>query len=824
MQIRFSTLRRASAVAVLAALPGVGALVAPGGSSLVRAATPPGFATPTIVDPVNLYGEPDLRQDPAHPSTWYASGPWGTGTQLSIWNRSTDGTHTFRELHDHADPLHVGGSIRQPPGGGDTEIAVDHTGKFYGADLGALISQKAITSTDQGATLQQQSVPRVFQDPNAAGTDRQWFGLWDPPDPAAAHANSAYKGPFPVNYMVYLRAADPVCTATYATASAVVSCEMVASSVPSSSGDTSQVGLDYGCSPSSSDVGSSNCPMWNLAGDGYVFLDQLTGKVVQAIDFQDPTSTASPIPDQAAVEVVAPGSTGYMDPATAKRHIVATLNSANTSAIFPVITEDSARNAYYVWVERPAGNRAPNSWQVFYSWSPPGADSEWDHWSAPIRVSHAPSNTATMPWVVAGSDGNIDLAWYGTASPTSDPQDETNQDTANASWYLYMAQVTGADTAQPAITQVKAYDRPMHHGSICLVGLNCVTIQGNRNLADFFEITKDAQGAAYIVFNNTANDLIQQAPVAQQPLPEGTADHKGAEVTEVVRQVSGIGLYGTPISAPGDIGVDGITSAAGDALYEPIAGTNYPGLDVRGVSVVAKGDKLEATIQLTDPTAVASALTSIGAPFADLVVRWEYNSNLYFAAAEYNAASSTPASFFDGASQSIDLCSVSACDPHLMTYPGPDIAPNTSHSTTGTVVNADATSGAPGTITMDVPRADVGGPKDGERLDSVGAYSLVSLLSFDAPLPNAMAENDMVPMEVDGACCFTPFLGTSVASAATPSSTVQGTTTSGGGATPGALPNTSAVAAARPGAAGAAVGAVLGAAVVFARRRRRRRH
>ncbi|HEV7677045.1 MAG TPA: hypothetical protein VGQ42_00590 [Candidatus Dormibacteraeota bacterium] len=827
MPLRAPTLRRAAALAILAAISSAAALVAPGPSP-ARAATAPGFATPTIVDPVNLYGEPDLRQDPkpGDSNIWYASGPWGTGTQLSIWNRSADGTHTFRELHDHPDPLHTGGTLRQPPGGGDTEIAVDHTGKFYGADLGALITQKAIVSTDQGATVSQDSASRVFQDPNAAGTDRQWFGLWDPPNPAAARAASGYTGDFPVNYMVYLRAVDPACTAAYATSNASVGCEMVASSVPSGS---NTVGLDYGCSPSSSDLGSSNCPQWLLSGDGSVFIDQLTGKVVQAIDYQDPTSTASPVPDQAAVEVLTPGTDGYMK--TVTMHPIYSPDKAGTHALFPVVTEDAQRNAYYIWVERPSSGSDPRtdrSWQVFYSWSPPGANSQWDHWSAPIRVSSPPSNTAIMPWAVAGGNGNLDVAWYGTDSRTSNPEDETAS--AGANWYVYMAQVTGANTGSPSISQVKAYDRPMHHGSICLSGTGCIQKQGNRNLADFFEITADAQGAAYIVFDNTANDLIQQVPVpalGNPTVPEGVVDHKGAEVVEVVRQVSGTGLNGTPITSPTDIGVNGITSGAGDALYEPIAGTNYPGLDIRGVSMTRTPDKLSFTIQVTDPSQIAAAQSAITAPFVDFVVRWEYNSTLYFAAAEVPVATGTP-TFFDGQAASIDLCSVSACDPHIMTYPGPTIS-GASHTTTGKVTNAPAAAGVasasvasttPGTITIDVPRADVGNPKEGERLDSVGAYSLLSLLSFDAPLPQTSAQNDKVPIEVDGACCFTPLLSSASVSTGTPSPTSVGS----GSATPTPtsavkLPNTAGQPPNRPGLVAAAVAAVLGLVAIAGRRR-----
>jgi len=807
MSSRRPTWRRPLAVAALATVPGLAWLAAPGAAP-AQAATPPGFATPSPVDPVNLFGEPDLRQDPSSPNVWYSSGPWGTGTQISIWDRSLDGAHTFRELHDHPDPLHTGGSLRFPPGGGDTEIALDHTGKLYAADLGALVSQKTITSTDQGRTLQEQPLPRVFRDTNGGGTDRQWLAEWDPKDPAAARAHSAYKGPFPVSYMVYLQAVGANCP--YSSNNGSIACETVASSVPPSSGDTAQVGLDYGCDATS--MGSANCPIWPVLGDGPVFIDQLTGKVVQAFDYQDPSKKSSP--DSAAVSVMTPGASGYM--ATAQEHLITTLKDASATTIFPVIAEDSSRNAYYVWAEQPAGDRTPTSWQIFYSWSPPGADSEWDHWSAPIQVSRPPARTNLMPWMVAGADGMLDVAWYGTDSPTSDPQDEGNPQTADASWYLYMAQLSHADSAHPQITQVQAYDRPMHHGSICLLGLNCITIQGNRNLADFFEIVTDPQGAAYIVFDDTANDLIQQVPVVQQPLPEGVVDHKGAELVEVVRQVSGMGLNGTPVHGTDDRGVSGIRSASGDALYDPITGTNQPGLDIEGVSLTAQGDTLRARVDIADPSQTAADAQAIGAPFVDVVVRWEYQSQLYFAVAEIPAAGGTP-SFFDGQSQTIDLCSVSACDPHVLTYPGPAVAPNTSHSTTGTLTAGHGAT--PGSITIDIPRADVGGPRDGQRLDSVGAYSLASLLSFDVPLPNAMAEDDIVPLEVDGACCFTPTLG-----AHTVTQTFEGVSgplgrPSGGVQAAGTLPNTSAGRAAAPLAG---TGAVLGVAALLGRRRRQR--
>jgi hypothetical protein len=790
----------------IAALAAAGSLLALVGNPVApvlkaRGAAPTAlaFATATVVDPVNLYGEPDLRNDPSKPAVWYASGPWGTGTQRSIWNQSQDGTHTFRELHDHPDPLHTGGSILGP-GGGDTEVAVDHTGKFYGADLAALITQHALTSTDRGKTFNSQPLPSVFRD--SAGTDRQWFGLWDPPNPAASRAASGYTGAFPINYMTYLQAGTG-------------SGETVASSVPVGT-DTSQVGLDYACQPGA--AGPALCPNWPVNGDGFVFLDQLTGKVVQAIDFNTGAPGAS---DQAAVEVITPDTNGYMhlgtgpaDPKRPQEHKVFQLTKASTSAIFPVIAEDAQRNAYYIWVERPDAARVATSWQVYYAWSPPGADSQWDHWSAPIKVSTPPSATSIMPWAVAGGDGNLDIAWYGTDKALTDPESDNDPLTAAASWYLYMAQVQHAASASPTITQVRAVDHPMHHGSICLSGLGCILVQGNRNLADFFEITTDATGAAYIVYDNTANDLIDQVPVIEADAPEGVVDHKGAELVHVVRQIGGPGLNGGFINQPTDIGVNKITSGAGDALYDPVSGVNYPGLDILGVSLLQNDANLVAEIKVSDLSKVTAAAAAIGAPFIDFVVRFEYKSKLYFGAVELPAGQDTGL-FFDGASQSIDLCSVSACDPHILTYPGPTVAPLTSHLISGQV------EAATNTIRLLIPRADVGNPQKGERLDSVGAYSFAQLGSAFAPETNAQAQADQAPVEVDGACCFTPILGTQ-----------PGTGTPGPSPTPAApggpvtqadagLPGTTTDGSARLLAAGALVAVLGGCGAVLGRRRRR---
>src|SRR5437868_5631975 len=87
-----------------------------------------GFETPSVVDPIHTFGEPDVGVD-SHGRV-FASGPTGTGTQRSVWFGSVDGGHSFRAIAPGAPPSALAG-FEAPPGGGDTDIAFDRAGKQY---------------------------------------------------------------------------------------------------------------------------------------------------------------------------------------------------------------------------------------------------------------------------------------------------------------------------------------------------------------------------------------------------------------------------------------------------------------------------------------------------------------------------------------------------------------------------------------------------------------------------------------------------------------------------------------------------------------------
>src|SRR6059058_1489655 len=84
------------------------------------------FEVPAVVDPIHTNGEPDIAIDPQ--GRVFVSGPTGTGTQRSVWLGSVDRGHTFRIINPGLPPNALLGT-NAPPGGGDTDINFDRSGK-----------------------------------------------------------------------------------------------------------------------------------------------------------------------------------------------------------------------------------------------------------------------------------------------------------------------------------------------------------------------------------------------------------------------------------------------------------------------------------------------------------------------------------------------------------------------------------------------------------------------------------------------------------------------------------------------------------------------
>lgn len=725
------------------------------GGPVAARGTPPAppaitFGTPMVMDPTHTVGEPTIVHSPAGDNTVYASGPWGTGTQRSIWNASADGGETFRLVNQCAPqsgevatecqpPSAVLGSPN-PPGGGDTDQRLDHTGKDYFADLWALACDRVATTTTHGASALQNAygcnAPGVSPASRPDGSDRQWLSVFDP-QLTGVTSTAPDRAITPLTYMEYNNLQTIQSNPAYWV--------------------KSTDGVNY--SPANSDNG-------NFGSDGYPAVDQVTGKVFEASGCGtnslclnvgtpfDANGDLCFLDDPTSITI---GGTAASCPQTTGLITIAKNLAGDPDLLFPVASMDSGRNLHVTYAVNGTVSGTSSTFQVFTTVA--SAATGWTVWATPVQVSQSPSNVNVFPWMVAGGPGRSDSVWYGTNSLV-DPSTNGGQ-----AWNVYMSQVVwpvnskgGVTLAAPTVTMTKVSPHPAHYNSICLLGTGCITAQGDRNLADFFSVTIDHSGAAEVEYDDTSNGLIQQGftPTA------GLADHPGAPLVTIARQNGGPGLFAKPVSGlpnePTNAPASGMSDASGDALYPVIGGDTVNGFDLTSNSVaLGPTGTLTVTMHVVDVSAngVSAASRAVpGAQFLQYVTRWQMGNTIEYAMMETTPAQAALGqySFYAGQAQSVDLCSVSACDPHVIYYPESP-APG-GHTENGTVTCPSTPApSTPCTVTITVNGGDVGSPSSSSLLEEVGSYSFGAARP-QAALTNAQAEADQLPLEIDGICCF----------------------------------------------------------------------
>ena len=743
-----------------------GSFTAAGAHDAKAASSAIGFSTPMVMDPIHTVGEPTIVHSPASDNTVYASGPWGTGTQRSIWDASADGGETFRivqqcppqsgEVATSCPPPTAVQGSPNPPGGGDTDQRLDHKGKDYFADLWALACDRVATTSDHGATAVQNAYgcnsPTVSPASRPEGSDRQWLTVFDPAlTGVTSTAPDAAKAP--LTYMEYNNLQTTQTNPAYWV--------------------RSTDGINY--TPANSDNG-------NVGSDGYPAIDQVTGKVFEATDGGNNNvvlNIGTPIDangdlcfldDPASITI---GGVAASCPATTRTGLITVASglAGSPTLLFTVASMDKGRNLHITFAVSGSVSGSTSTYQIYTTVA--SASTGWTKWATPVQISHAPSNVNVFPWMVAGGAGRSDSVWYGT-STFSDPSTLT---TPPQAWNVYMAQAvwpvdsSGAVTlAAPTVTMVRVTPHPMHYGTICLLGTGCITVQGDRNLADFFTVTIDHSGAAQVEYDDTSNGLIQPGftPVS------GLSDHPGAPVVTIAQQNSGPGLFGTSVSGLSNeprAATSGMSDRSGDALYPVIGGANQPAFDFTGNHLaLSAGGILTVTMKVVDVTpaaTVAEVHNVTGTAFLQYVTRWQMGNTIYYALAETTPGSPGLFQFYAGKAQSVDLCSVSACDPHVLTYPEAP-APGANSETGSVTCAATPSPKSPCTITINVKATDVGGATQSSLLEEVGSYSFASAHPQGA-VTNTMAEADQLPLEIDGVCCFsfgsTSTSGTTAASA-----------------------------------------------------------
>jgi hypothetical protein len=660
------------------------------------------FGVPRVVDPIHAYGEPNMIVNPN--GTIHASGPQGTGVQRSVWNISVDGGDSYRlaQATTCGEPFKALGVCGKAlgdaydtsalfpsksdlgPGGGDTELAADHLGHVYYNDLYALLCFSASYTEDDGKTIA--SSPGGCSHP---GGDREWMALYDPVP--SDNTISPYTGTKPLLYMEY---AD----------------QAVGDRV-----DFTTDGTNYHLGDAAGeycDDGTHN------PNHGVPVVDQHTG------DFLGLCSDSSG--GGLALAVGVPDATGHLT-----FHYTTAVDTADTAdpeTLFPILTQDTARNLYAVWIDH-------KDYRVHYAWAPPGANNEWTQWSPVRTIDKPPSNTNLFPWAKAGGNGILDVAWYGTDQTLAQLGSNGPSERKAQVWHVYFSQVDHANTAAPHVVQVRATPHPMHYNDICMLGTLCISAQGNRNQADFFKLTIDPSGRAQIIYTDSSNRL------SQANGSDTGADHQGAPLDVVIRQRTGLNAWtGQPLAADDVTApVLGVTDPKGDALLKPLGGTNVPGADVTYLALDYTGETLKIRLDV-DGGPLGSVATRGATPFAQLIVRWQVGDTLYHAGIE-SPAQGGALRAFAGPTKSVDLCSVSGCKPNYLDYRAD---PTASQPT----VTADGD--GPVTYTITVPADAIGSVPGNALFESVMAFAALAPRPAEVPLDNPSAEADEVNLQIEG--------------------------------------------------------------------------
>lgn len=179
------------------------------------------------------------------------------------------------------------------------------------------------------------------------------------------------------------------------------------------------------------------------------------------------------------------------------------VTGAGDPVLFPVAAVDEASNLYVAWGEVKNGQ-----YDIYLSVS----KSRGLTWEGPFKVNSF-TGTHVMPWLVAGEEGRVGVAWYGT-----DVIGNPNTMPASTDWRLYYAESLNAASGSPSFSQWDVLGTPTHRGSISTGGL---TGASDRSLGDFMSMALNpVDGAAYMAFvNNHPNTPASQRGVWVERMP-----------------------------------------------------------------------------------------------------------------------------------------------------------------------------------------------------------------------------------------------------------------------------------------------------------------
>jgi len=193
------------------------------------------------------------------------------------------------------------------------------------------------------------------------------------------------------------------------------------------------------------------------------------------------------------------------------------------------VSVDIARNVYVVYSDNH---------NIFYSFSKTLGQT----WSGPFQINKGQSKTAIFPWSSAGSDGALDVVWYGTNY--FDGVNPPDNYPMTAAWKVYFSQNLKATTPGSSWSQVAA-SGTIHYGGVCESGVTCT---GNRDLLDDFGVAASpTTGLATIIYtsdqfvNSTAEPATRRSSTSPFCTRDTTNDID-CEHTNIAVQTGGPGV------------------------------------------------------------------------------------------------------------------------------------------------------------------------------------------------------------------------------------------------------------------------------------------
>ena len=217
---------------------------------------------------------------------------------------------------------------------------------------------------------------------------------------------------------------------------------------------------------------------WRRVGDPVVGQGQQTGDAT--FNNLQGNLAADPLSHN-VYDIYAAGVPGFLKAHTSSLNHIFVSRSADLGKSWTATTAFAAPAGTNLGNIFPTLAVDPTNGYLYAAWSDgrsvwlASSNDQGAHWSAALKVSSAPANTALLPWVAA-YNGIVDVVYYGTTAAS-------NLDPA-AEWHVYFAQLSGGSFMQTVVNST-----PNHVGVICTGGTGCGP--GTRNLLDLFQVAID---------------------------------------------------------------------------------------------------------------------------------------------------------------------------------------------------------------------------------------------------------------------------------------------------------------------------------------------